>query len=86
MTLTLELPDELKTDLAAEAARLGLSLPEYVLRILTAGRPISPPPKNGAELVAYWENEGLFGARPDIADSAQHARELRARAERRNRP
>jgi hypothetical protein len=83
MTLTVELPGELEADLTAEAARLGLTLPEYALRILAAGRLITPPPKNGAELVAYWTKEGLFGTRPDITDSAQHARELRAQAERR---
>jgi hypothetical protein len=82
MTLTLELPGELEADLSAEAARLGLSLPEYVLRFLSAGRLVTPAPRNGAELVAYWEREGLLGTRPEIADSAQHARDLRARAER----
>jgi hypothetical protein len=85
MTLTLELPGELEADLSAEAARLGLSLPEYVLRVLSAGRLVAPAPRNGKELVAYWEREGLLGTRPDITDSAQHARDLRSRAERRSR-
>ncbi|HJT32514.1 MAG TPA: hypothetical protein VJ783_10760 [Pirellulales bacterium] len=37
MTLTLELPSELESELAAEAAQFGLSLPEYALRLLSAG-------------------------------------------------
>jgi hypothetical protein len=85
MTLTVELPGELEADLTAEATRLGLSLPEYVLRVLSSRRRVAPAPRNGKELVAYWEREGLLGTRADITDSAQHARDLRARAERRSR-
>lgn len=43
-------------------------------------------PGNGAELVAYWQNAGLLGTRPDIKDSAAHARSLRKQAENRERP
>jgi len=39
----------------------------------------------GAELVAFWEREGIIGSRPDIVDPADHARRLRAEAERRYR-
>ena len=41
-------------------------------------------PTNGAELVAYWENKGLIGTRPDISDSVSHARMLRHQAETRH--
>lgn len=34
MTLKLEIPQELERELATEAARLGLPLPEYALRLL----------------------------------------------------
>ena len=34
MNLVLELPPELEGELAAEAARLGLPLAEYILRLL----------------------------------------------------
>lgn len=37
MTLMLELPPELETKLVTEAARLGLSVSDYVLRILADG-------------------------------------------------
>jgi hypothetical protein len=120
MTITLNLPQELEDELAAEAKRLHLPLQEYVLRVLAFGRlPVamaradidgtgrapsdtgvaSPSvleairaemgdnvPRTGAEIVAYWEREGLIGTRTDITDSVEHARQLRRRAERRERP
>lgn len=84
MTLTLEIPEELENELVTEASRLGLPLVEYVVRILTAGR-LGEIPKTGAELVAYWQKEGLIGSRSDISDSQQHARQLRLEAEQRSR-
>jgi hypothetical protein len=86
MTLVLDLPPELETELAAEAARLGLPLSEYVLRLLAGGRAPSPALRTGAELVTYWQGEGLVGTRPEIADSPAHARALREQAQRRVRP
>jgi len=86
MSLVLDLPAELESELAAEASRLGLPLPEYVLRLLAGGRAPSPPPRTGAELLAYWQGEGLVGTRPDIADSSAHARALREQAQRRAQP
>jgi hypothetical protein len=86
MNLVLELPPELETELAAEAARLGLPLAEYALRLLAGRRGPSPPLRNGAELLAYWQGEGLVGTRPEVADSAAHARDLREKAQRRARP
>ncbi len=84
MSLTLELPKELETELVAEAAQFGLTLPEYALRLLAAPRPVGPgAPRTGAELVAYWAAAGVTGSRPDIADSQAHARKLRSEAERR---
>jgi hypothetical protein len=86
MSLVLDLPPELETELAAEAARLGLPLPDYVLRLLAGGRTVSPIPRTGAELLAYWQGEELVGTRPEIADSLGHARALREQAQRRARP
>ena len=83
MTLNLELPQELERELSAEAARLGLPLPEYALRVLAGGRIAGGSPRTGAELVAYWRSEGLIGSRPEIMDSREHAREIRRKAERR---
>jgi hypothetical protein len=81
MSITLDIPQELESELSAEAARLKLPLPEYVLRILSAGRTIGKTPKTGEELVAYWQSEGIIGSRPDIIDSQVHARNLRHEAE-----
>ena len=86
MSLVLDLPPELETELAAEAARLNLPLPEYALRLLAGGRGPSPALRSGAELVAYWQREGLVGTRPEVADSPAHARALRGHAQRRARP
>ncbi len=83
MSITLDLPEELVREISAEAAQLGLPLEEYIRRALSVGRTLERMPKTGADLVAYWEREGLIGSRPDIADSQEHARRLRARAEQR---
>jgi hypothetical protein len=83
VSITLDLPQELEDELSAEAARLGLPLPEYVVRILATGRPRSFLPKTGAELVEFWQSERLIGSRPEIADGQDHARKLRRQAERR---
>lgn len=85
MSITLDLPQELESELSAEAAQLGISLPEYVLRVLSTGFVIGKKPQTGAELVQYWQDEELTGTRPDIADSQAHARQIRQRAERRTR-
>jgi len=85
MTLTLEIPKELETVLAAEAASLGLPLSEYAQRLLAAGRVPEAVPKTGAELLAYWRREGVIGSRPDITDSLEHARAIRRKAEKRSR-
>lgn len=85
MSITLELPQELESELSVEAAQLGLSLSEYILRVLSTASITGKKPKTGAELVEYWQNEGLIGTRPDILDSQAHARQLREQAERRTR-
>ena len=84
MSLTLELPDQLVSELSAAAARQGLSLPEYVLSLLAANSSKVTTPATGPELVAYWQKEGIIGMRPDIADSQAHARSLRQQAEHRS--
>jgi len=92
MTLQLNLPRELETELSQQAAQLGLPLSEYAVRLLSLWRTVERTevvtpamPRTGAELVAYWRREGLTGTRPDIADSQDHARVIRAKAERRER-
>ncbi len=84
MSIMLELPEELKSELAGEADELGLSLSEYIVRLLSTARALGNHPKTGTELIDYWQAEGLIGTRPDITDSQTHARRLREQAERRN--
>lgn len=84
MSLVLNLPPELESDLASEAAHLGLPLPEYALRLLAGGPRLTP--RTGAELLAYWQGEGLVGTRPEITDAPAHARALREQAQRRAQP
>jgi len=57
--LVLDLPPELERELAHEAARLNLALPEYALRVLTGRGPGDSPPATGADLVEYWTREGV---------------------------
>jgi hypothetical protein len=84
MTISIELPEELKTELVTEAERLGLSLSEYTLHLLRERRPAGDIPRTGTDLVAYWRRENLIGTRPGIVDSPAHARRLREQAERRH--
>lgn len=42
-------------------------------------------PKTGAELVAYWQNEGVVNSQPNIADGQASARKLRNEAQKRSR-
>jgi len=83
MTVTLDLPEEIQNELSADAARLGLPLREYILRLLSGTLKPNDKPKTGAELVEYWQSEGLIGARPDTADGQTRAREIRNKAEHR---
>ena len=85
MSLSLDLPSDLENALAAEANRLQLPLPEYAVRLLALNRPLEPKPLTVKEVIAYWHEHGLIGTRPDIADAPEHARALRAQAERRER-
>lgn len=79
----LDLPQELESELATEATQLGLSLTEYVLRLLSERSLVGQLPTTGAELAAYWQREGVIGTRLDITDSQAHARQIRHKAERR---
>jgi len=85
MSITLNLPQDLEDELAREAAHLGLSVADYALRLLVTGRPTFTALRTGAEVVAYWQQEGLLGTRPDIADSQAHARAIRSQVEHRAR-
>jgi len=83
MPQTVELPDDLADALTDEASRLGLSLPDYAVRLLTSAHRSVTSIDSGADLVAFWQSEGLVGSRPEIADSRTEARRLREQAQRR---
>lgn len=82
MTITLDLPIELERELTREAARLGLPVAEYALRVLTRSHAHpsgGAAPLTGAELVDYWNREGVIGSREDIDDPVSFVRGLRER-------
>jgi hypothetical protein len=81
MSIRLDLSSELESELSREASRLNLPLSEYILHILSTRQILSHSPKTGAELVAYWQSEGVINSRPDIIDSQAHARNIRHEAE-----
>jgi hypothetical protein len=85
MSITLDIPEGLASELTAEAERLGLPLSDYVVTLLATGRTTESLPKTGAELVAFWQEQGVVGTRPEISDSQAHARAVRQQAEQRAR-
>lgn len=86
MTVMLNLPSELESKLSREAAERGVTLTEHMLSILGSRVPAQPLSRSGEQVVAYWHREELLGTRPSEGDSAAHARTLRTRVERRERP
>ena len=85
MSIILNLPSDLESKLAAQAARHGVSISEYLLKILSHGENSATTVQNGKDLVAYWRSCGIIGTRQEISDSQHHARELRDKAEHRQR-
>lgn len=85
VSITIDLSLELENELHAEASGLNLPLSEYIVRILSTRQVLANPPKTGAELVAYWQSEGIINSRPDITDSQAYARKLRHEAQKRDR-
>jgi len=83
MSITLDIPETLVGELTVEARRLGLPLSDYVVTLLATGRTVESHSKTGAELVAYWREQGVVGSRSDISDSQAHARNMRRQAEHR---
>ncbi len=66
LTITLDLPQELEQELSVEAGKISLSLPEYILQLLAVRKSFENLPRSGAELVSYWQSEGLINSHPDI--------------------
>jgi len=85
MSIRLDLPPKLESELSTEASRLNLPLTDYILQVLSIRQVLNNPPKTGKELVAYWQSAGVIDSRPEISDSQVHARHLRHEAETRKR-
>jgi hypothetical protein len=83
MSVVLDLPADLESKLAAEASRHGISLADYLLKILSNGNKQNASVRTGAELVAYWRQAGIVGTRSHVDDSQRRARQIRAEAEQR---
>ena len=83
MTISLDLPQELEQELYVEAEKISLSLPEYILQLLAVRKSSENLPRSGADLVSYWQSEGLINSRPEIKDSQEYARQIRYAAEHR---
>ena len=64
---------------------------EYALALIEnslSSTPLMPELKTGADVVAYWQAQGLIGDwadRKDIADSVEYAGKLREKAQTRAR-
>ena len=84
MNICLDLPLDLERELTTEASQLNLPLTDYIFQVLSVRQVMSNPPKTGADLVAYWQSNGVINSRPEIADSQAHARYLRHEAETRS--
>lgn len=83
MAISLELPQKLEQELSVEAGKISLSLPEYILQLLAVRKSFENLPRSGADLVSYWQSEGLINSRPEIKDSQEYACQIRYAAEHR---
>lgn len=81
MRITLDLPSDLEDTLSSEAIQLNLPLPEYILQLLVSRSSQKNLPQTGADLIKFWESNGVIKSRPDIPNSQDHARKLRHEAE-----
>lgn len=93
MSIIVNLPAELEKTIAAEAAKAGMTVSDYVAGRLAAGRLAQGTTTNGSrgskrrltgpEMVHRWKELGLIGYRTDITDPEAHSRRLREAAQRR---
>ncbi len=87
MTITLDLPPQTELRLEDAATRREKPVKEYALSLIEDGLPppdSMPELKTGADVIAFWQANGLIGDwadREDIGDSLEYARDLRRQAE-----
>ena len=94
MSIIVNLPAELEKTIAAEAAKAGMTVSDYVAGRLDQGTTTNGSPGTngscglkrrltGPEMVQRWKELGLIGYRTDITDPEAHSRRLREAAQRR---
>ena len=88
MSIVVNLPAELEKTIAAEAAKAGMTVSDYVADRLAQGT--APNGTHGSkrrltspELEQRWKDLGLIDYRTDITDSEAHSRRVREAAQRR---
>jgi hypothetical protein len=77
MTLTIELTPEQEVALQTQAQAVGMEASEYAWQLLASDLVTERRPMTGAEVLAYWEHEGVRGVFADRPDSQTFARQLR---------
>jgi len=82
MSIVVNLPDELERTIAAEAAKAGMTVSDYVADRLAKATAVTATGETkvrltGAALVQRWRDLGLIGYRSDITDPEAHSRRLR---------
>lgn len=88
MSIVVNLPAELEKTIAAEAAKAGMSISDYVAGRLAEGTAPNGSHRptrrlTGPALVQRWKDLGLIGYRADITDPEMHSRRLHELARRR---
>jgi len=83
MSIVLDLPQKLVKELNSEAARQNQDLNEYLTQLIQRGR--TARFSSTADILKYWEKEGLIGTRPAGTNSQKVARRLRKQANTRDR-
>jgi hypothetical protein len=86
MTLTLEVPAQVEDRPRVAAQRRGVDVSEYVRHALNVALLAEELPTDGPALLQFWQEAGVIGMRPDIADSQEHAAEIRRAASQRESP
>ena len=80
MTITLDLPPTMSARLEEEAAKWEQPVEEYVKLLIAQAM---PKPRNGAEMVAMLQEDGIIGMwadREDIKDSTAWVQQQRDKA------
>ena len=80
-TLIISLTSAEEKKLKACASAQGIDPSDYAHLLI--GRGLESRPATGADAIAFWENEGVFGTFADRPDSPEFAKMLREEAEKR---